>query len=402
VFFTLNIGIWAMENDSQSSHELLDKLQVAQARFQARQELNELLAEAGISVEAKRKIRDQFKEATRIDDGTHAAIQAAVNEQHTRPAFHAGPTVRDPVSIIVGDDHHAKVAAGIDGFFAGHNVKTRNGLEVPRFYNLMEAYSTYHGGVAWDPIDCTQQLARERYDSHGRYGERYAKYTEAIQTTTWPQMLGDSITRRMLAAYASADLNIWRPIVSDIGRIIDFRTQRRLRIGGYGPLPVVLEGQTYTPLPSPRDEEASYAISKKGGLESLTMETLANDAATGAVRRIPESLGRSAAQSLLRDVFDLFDSNASLTFAGPLGSDTTSLFTTAHNNLLTSVPLAVDGLNQAIVKLGSQTAFNESRNILGLTPKFLLHPLPLWYQAAQLLGTTSGAPGTADNSVNAF
>jgi hypothetical protein len=299
--------------------------------------------------------------------------------------------------VSIGADAHEKRCAALDGFWAGQDLETKSGVKVPRFTSLQEAYVEITH-QRWDPISCMEAL-HTRYDSHGRYGQRAAHFTEALATTSWGQIMGDSITRRMLAEYALPDKQTWRLIVSDIGTITDFRTQRRLRFGGYGTLPVVPEGISYTPLPSPDDQEASYAVSKRGGLESLTLEALANDAATGAVRRIPERLGRAAAETLYRAVFNLFDQNLPLAW----NDDTTALFTTGHNNLVTPASvLNADGLDVMVQKLAQQTAYGNDVEFLGLRPKYLLHPTALWRAAAKLTETSQGEPFTADNDLNPF
>ena len=104
------------------------------------------------------------------------------------------------------------------------------------------------------------------------------------------KVLGDSITRRMVAAYkSSADLQAWRSVVPSIVPINDFRTQRITRMGGYGLLPAVNQGAPYQSLTSPTDEEATYALIKRGGTEDLTLEAVANDD-VHKILQIPQSL----------------------------------------------------------------------------------------------------------------
>jgi len=109
----------------------------------------------------------------------------------------------------------------------------------------------------------------------------------------------------MIAEYKLPGLDDWRKIVSDIVPVKDFRVQRRMRIGGYGILPTVAEQSDYMNLASPPDEEATYAISKRGGIEDWTLEMIANDD-VGALRRLPQKLGRAAAMTIYQDVFSLW------------------------------------------------------------------------------------------------
>src|SRR5207244_8217997 len=118
--------------------------------------------------------------------------------------------------------------------------------------------------------------------------------TESMDSTTWNLVLGDSITRRMVAEYGQPSLQTWRQIVSSTPPVNDFRQQKIERIGGYGTLPAVNQGAPYQPLASPGNEEVTYTITKRGGTEDITLEMIANDDIR-AIQRIPGKLGLAAA-----------------------------------------------------------------------------------------------------------
>jgi hypothetical protein len=128
----------------------------------------------------------------------------------------------------------------------------------------------------------------------------------------------------------------------------------------------------------------------------VTLEMIANDD-MGAIRRIPLRLGRAAAQTLYRAVFDIFDQNKTLNWT----DDTTALFTAAHGNL-GSAALSPDSLETAITAMKRQTAYNNPTERLGLVPKFILHPPELWRTVKKLVETERGEPFTADNDMNPF
>jgi hypothetical protein len=94
------------------------------------------------------------------------------------------------------------------------------------------------------------------------------------------------MTRRLLAEYRLPQYQIWRLIVSDIIPVNDFRENKRLRVGGYGDLPLVGEHDNYEEITSPEDEEVGYSVATRGGLEFLTRRMIINDD-VGAIRRIP-------------------------------------------------------------------------------------------------------------------
>ncbi len=148
----------------------------------------------------------------------------------------------------------------------------------------------------------------------------------SIQTTTFDQIFADVAQKQMIEDYSAIGMDDWRKIVKVVP-LSDFKTVHRIRKGGYGNLPVVTEGSDYLALATPTDEEQSYAPSKKGGTEDLTLEAIKNDDA-GGVRDIPMNLALAAKTTLYEFVFnDLFASNPTM------GYDTTALFHADHGNL---------------------------------------------------------------------
>ena len=224
-------------------------------------------------------------------------------------------------------------------------------------------------------------------DMTGRLQEG-ARITEAISTSTFAEILGDSITRRMLEVYRLPDLGTWRDMVN-IVPVNDFRTQRRIRMGGYANLPAVAQGNPYTALTTPGDEEATYAPAKKGGTETVTMETIANDD-LGAIRSIPTRLGRAAAQTLHEFAWDMIVTN-------PTIYDSVALFHASHNNL-GSTALGASSLITARTGMMKQSDMSNSKR-LGIRPKFLVVPIDL-EQTAYELTQTDREVASANNTVN--
>lgn len=221
--------------------------------------------------------------------------------------------------------------------------------------------------------------------------------TESVISTTFGELLGDSITRRMVAEYGLPGLSAWRKIVGpNIVPLNDFRTQRVGRMGGYGVLPTVTEGAPYQPLTSPGDEEATYAPTKRGGTEDLTIEAIANDDLR-ALTRIPTRLGRAAAQTIHRFVWDFLDTN-------PTIYDGTALFAAGHSNTATNA-LSGANLSTARAAMRKQQAYGDAYERLGFTPRFLVCATELEELAFQLatsaVALTAAAPvGAATNTPN--
>lgn len=276
------------------------------------------------------------------------------------------PTVRAGESVKVGEGEIDKKIKSLDAMLAGN---FREG-----YHSLKQAYlditAATTGRQVNDPFsaDLNRTILRESVSLQVG-GERVpfdsaARQLESVQATTWGYILGDSITRRMVAEYAQPDLQQWRQIVSSVVPVADFRTQRIERMGGYGTLPAVNQGAPYNPLTSPgNDAEPTYAVTKRGGTEDLTLEAITNDDVR-AVQRIPQKLGLAAAQTLFRFVFDIFNTN-------PAIYDATALFAAGHNNTA-AVALSGGNLSAARRAMRKQTAYGDTSNLLSIVPKFLL------------------------------
>lgn len=207
---------------------------------------------------------------------------------------------------------------------------------------------------------------------------------EALNTGSWTEILGDSITRRMVADYQANPLTNWRGVIADVVPVSDFRTQRRMRFGGYGNLPTVGQGAPYTALTSPTDEEATYAPAKRGGTESVTIEMIANDD-VGAVRRIPTKLSRSAAQTLHEFAWDFLNSNG-------LIYDAVALAAGGHSNVI-ATPLTATNLAAARLLMKKQTDMSSGKRIM-LAARYLIVPTDLEELAWELTQSGQKLPDT--------
>lgn len=337
--------------------ELKDYVNAKLAEAECRTILAEKLAECKLPEITVGKLRKQFSGKI----FTEADLDAAITEerQYLASFQEAGKVTGLGRAAEITLEERDKVLKSLDGFFEGEDLKIGD-VKIPRFKSFKEAYTVITGD----------------HNLTGQFKEakNLARFSEAMTVSSWAQILGDSITRKMLAEYRVPTLQDWRKVVSDITAISDFRTNRRMRMGGYGTLSTVAEQGTYQEMTSPGDEEATYAITKKGGLESVTMEMIANDD-VGAIRRIPTRLGRSAARTLYEAVFALFSANSGQGAALTLTGNTAYVFVSsnAHGNYATTA-LSHAGLNAVRYAMRTQAAFGDASEILGLTPKYILVP----------------------------
>jgi hypothetical protein len=190
-----------------------------------------------------RQLPDRFTEAQLMRTVETAA-------QFTKEFEKAGlaPKIQNGGVSVTKDERDAKVAR-LDAFFDGDYSKG--------YKSFKEAFLDISGYdarkiFAIDGEDFNRTILRESFGPNPYDSAR--RSTESLDTTSWAQILGDSITRRVLKEFGMAQLNSWRAIVSDIVPVNDFRTQRIGRMGGFGVLPTVPERAPYQPLKSPGDE----------------------------------------------------------------------------------------------------------------------------------------------------
>jgi 2'-5' RNA ligase len=332
----------------------------------------------GVVPELTKALPEQVTES--VVDAQVAALQAGIGV--IERAGLVGASVLGASGAKVTKEATEKKATALDKFFEGDY---RAG-----YRSFREAWADFTGyrPQQWGE-DLNRRILRESFG--GGFDSAAVHGTESLDSTSWAQVLGDSITRRMIAMYSQPSLSTWRKIVSDVIPVTDFRQQRRERVGGYGLLPVVAEGAPYAPLASPTDEEAVYSIIKRGGLDDLTLEMIANDD-LGAIRNVPRGLGLAAAITLYRFIWDILATNTVCTY------DTVALFNVAHNNTATAA-LSSTALSAARQRMRQQAAFGQATNILSLRPRTLIVPSALEELAFQLVTSAVAITTNSDATI---
>lgn len=300
---------------------------------------------------AKKRLKERF--ATVGEIFTDAQVREAVDAERAYLAsVSESGKPRMPFHGIEVEDRAGKVSEMLDAFF---DPKHKNHGAVR---SIRECYveATGDRDVTGDVRRCNLSRMRESL------GIR-----EAVVSTGWANALGDAITRRMLAVYqGETDLQAWRK-VAKVAPVNDFRTQERLRIGGYGNLPGVNEAAAYVALTTPDDDVATYAVTKRGGTETVTIEAIANDD-VDAVRQVPVELGLAAANTLYEFVFDFFRTNPAI-YTG------NAFFHATHGNLFAT---ALSETNYAAHRLAmGKQARPGSGKRMGVRPRSLLVPMEL-------------------------
>ena len=287
----------------------------------------------------------------------------------------------------VGKDEADKLQERLDATFG---VQVAVDAKAPAFGSIKEAYHAFTGRHAYNigNEDLNRMILAESIGCVPSSDAR--RLTEAL-TTSWAQALGDSITRSLIQAYNFAPLQSWRMITSNITSPTDFRTQRRVRIGGFDVLAIVGENAAYPALTTPTDEEATYAVDKYGGTEFVTLEMIANDDLGGIVR-IPQAMGRAAVLTLYRAIWVTTIAGNAVIY------DAVALFAAGHNNDEATTPLDEAGLGILRRKMVEQTALDETSGFVGVTPRFLAVPADLFVQAFKFTESSSAVVGTAESA----
>lgn len=319
--------------------------------IEARANARTAIAGSRLPAPLQERLQERFTEAAEF---TAADVDAAITAERTMLTrlveAGSGAQVRGLGRIEITEDQSQKVTTMLDDFF--DPSKTSG--------SFRECYGLVTGDWQVTGLIRNCDMSRLREAAGGRF-------VEAISAATWSDILGDSITRAMIRNYGQLEAyRDWRWAV-DVVPVNDFRTQERTRMGGYGNLPVVAESGPYNPLSSPGDDKATYKLDKRGGTETITLETISNDD-VGAIRRVPLALATSAGRTLYEFVYDFFATN-------PTVYDGLALFVAGHNNLGTAA-LAAASFAASRLRIKRQTELSSNKR-LGLTLRHLVVPADL-------------------------
>lgn len=204
-----------------------------------------------------------------------------------------------------------------------NEVKDPKGVSA--FRGIKEAYRQYN------PHDQAVTFQRRR-------PKRLSEAT--MITTDFDNALGTSMMRKMLKIYKLLELP-WREFVN-IVPVDNFKQQERIRWGGFGEIPTVLQEGEYKDIGFPTDEKATYTPLKKGGLFSISREVIKNDD-LNMLRQVPRRLARAAARTLASFIWAFLINNSTI-------YDGAALFTAARGNLGASA-LDFDTLSAAVTAL---------------------------------------------------
>jgi hypothetical protein len=310
---------------------------------------------------AKKLVRRRFEAGTGTGEELNAEILAV------RESFAAVSTsgrVGHVGVILGGVDPIERVQHAMDRMLG---VKEAAASGVPAFRGVREAYVTITGDSDL---------------SHLSSGGALYRVVESFATAGLPNILLNSMTKKLLQDWAELGMKgldtLW-----DQSTINDYKLQDRVRDGNFPELPIVAEGAPYLELAPFTDERISYSVVNRGGIVTISEQTIRNDD-LGAIIRVPNKLVRAAHKTLKTFVTNFFIAN------GAYQPDGVNIFDSTHANLASS-PLSEDSLIAAEQTLMKQTE-KDSGERLGLSLDWTMVPIELAATARQINQTdTAGA-----------
>lgn len=318
------------------------------------------------------ELGDTFTEADlETTIGRYKRATEAIALAPTVPAEEGGSG-----GVKVRFDTMDKKKAALDAFFDG------NWTEGYKSFKTAYLDITGYRGNDLFNADFNRRILQESAGTDRGFYDSM-RDTESVTSSTWNLILGDSITRHMVGEYNREDWQVAWQLVNTYP-LNDFRTQRVDRLGDYAVLPTVAQGAPYQPLTTPGNEEATYAPTKRGGTEDLTLETIANDDIR-AIVRIPQRLGIAAAETAFKFIMDFYIAPITCTY------DSVATFNASHNNTATNA-LNDTNLSTGWATMLKQSALNGTANFLPVQPKFLLAPPDLRQMALVLCQSAVAVP----------
>ncbi len=395
------------EQMSEATEKRISKLENDLAESLARSRLTEALSASDLPPHAADQIRERYKgrldfTAAEIRESIkkEKAYLARITESGNVRGCGAG---RPDQTVEVGKEQLDRYKDAMYGMLMGET--RHNGTRC--FTGFLESYRQISGeslsrGATANRVMCGMAYALPNRPSNADeeveevHAEHFYRLREAVNgaslresvltTTVWTEVFGDSVTRSLIQGYGGTGLPNWQEVVSRRRVVEDFRTQRRIRTGGFADLSTVGELGTYTEFVTPADEEVTFAVIKRGNLWPISMEAIRNDD-LDAIQ--PQRLGIAANRTLAKFVLNTLISDNPLVFDG------VALLAVGHSNFQ-SVALTEASLQTAIQQQRKQTELSSGER-LGLMPKILMVP-PDLEDTAWELTMSDKKPNTTEDS----
>jgi hypothetical protein len=368
----------------------LDELERRDALRESQARVREALTASGLPAPIQEKLGKQL--AARVVEATE--LDSLIAEEKTTLAK-LFPESGEPRGVgrsrvDLGPEAADKLQVGLDRLF---------GLDAPVLERVHEAFTAetavrvrealapvikLHKDAGAGPhfTSLREAYARITGDVEVRGVLERARIQEAVQSNTWPNILGNTLYRMLLMAYAEQDYGERRIIT--VGRAEDFRTKEAVRLKYFGDLSEVNpETIDWPEIAAPGDEKVSYSVIQKGNTLTITRKTIINDDLR-TVQRLVQYLGRSARRTFAKYVWNKWINNDAYDVDG------TAWFHADHGSNLLAVALSAPNVATAVTNLAKMTEPGSSEK-LGLSfarglraNLWLAVPIDLWDTAKKL------------------
>jgi hypothetical protein len=380
--------------------------EMAEQATQAR--VKEALAGTKLPEPIKAKVTAQFAgraaEAKEIADVVKAEVEAwgKVAESGDLKGF------GDAARVVVAP--RDKVQAALDALFDATPTKIAKALESSHFTPQTlariqedlkpQAEAAKDPGLRFRSIKDFYAYVTGDTDVTGRAPKGQRVSEAALLSTDWADILGNTLYRSMLMRYAEVQYN--ERTISRFGSAVDFRNREKVIMGYFADLATVAQDAAYVDVTNVTDDKVSYAVTKRGNLLSITLETIKNDDLR-AIQEMVDRLGRAARRTLAQFIWTFWN-GAGATY----DVDAVAWFNAAHGNTGT-VALTADATGAAevfakIVQLFDQTEPGSAKK-LGPSPLSSLWldvPSALWSVARRLNIAREFGAGTTNQVFGLF
>lgn len=184
---------------------------------------------------------------------------------------------------------------------------------------------------------------------------------EATVTSDLPSVMGNTLHRTVVMDY-NEQPQLWRALFNVDTNIRDLKANRKVYLSEISGGNTVSEGSDYLEMSALKDEYLEYTVAKRGGIYTLTWESLVNDD-LGAMQKLAKKISRNAAKDLNEFAFGIVMANQG---AGGVGTDNSydgvDFFHANHFNL-GSTALSHTSLNAAVVALSNQYAYGARTTV---------------------------------------
>jgi len=316
-------------------------------------------------------------------------------------------------NVTSGDERVDRVRKSIEAAFKGRPVKDKDGTMHYPIRGFKEAYRELTGVLNPSSSEVFEALAhmgrflnayraeakRRRHSvdakTRAEIGARECASAARIMASspTFAHLLEMGAREATIntAQFADAFANImhnelqemyqiplnnqWRK-VGGVEIVDDFLPHDLTRTGGYGAPATVAEGATYAAATSPTDEKSTATVSKKGDLESITLEAVSNDK-IGAIDRIPKDFIAAMLSQYAAAFWDTYkNGNAAATTYDAVNWFHDATHGNMTEDVAANVALTISNLNVGRRRMRIQKQKDTTQVFLGggNIPKFIIVP----------------------------